>query len=131
MLLLGGCESATEPTIVAWEGELQATPPAAVNGSVAAISQFGRTEASILLTGAEAGATYGWRINSGTCDAEGAVVGGAAVYPALTAGAQGSATENTTFAELLGTDGSYAARVFVTADEEQTVHACAELERVQ
>lgn len=131
VVLAAGCESAVEPVLLAWEGDLVASSPAGVTGSVAVATQFGRTDASVLISGAQSETTYGWRINTGNCASPGAIVGGQAVYPDLETSAQGSASAETTFAELLEEDETYAARVYLDAGAgAETVVGCADLERV-
>lgn len=125
------CDSPTDPTPLVWEAELLPRTPAGVSGSVAVLSQAGRTEASILIENAEPATAYDWRINAGSCDDEGTVAGGQAVYPAVTTGAGGSGTEETSFAELLEANGAYAARVVVAGNGGATVVACGELGRVR
>jgi hypothetical protein len=126
--LAGACDSPTDPTPSAWEADLAPATPAGVAGSVAAATQAGRTEASILIENAEPATRYDWRINRGTCEQEGTIAGGQAVYPELTTDENGSATEETSFAELLQDNGEYAARVLLSTG---TVVACGELARVR
>ena len=126
------CDSPTDPTPSVWEADLAPTSPAGVAGSIAAATQAGRTEASILIENAEPATTYDWRINRGTCEEEGTIAGGQAVYPELTTDQNGSGTEETSFAELLQDNGAYAARVLLPASGGGgTVVACGELERVR
>ena len=129
------CGPATAPVVLAWEGDLNANGPGGVSGSVAVVSQYGRTEMSILVEGAETGATYRWRVNQGGCGASGAegeLVGGAATYPAITIQTGSSASANANTGGMLDEDGAYSARVLhTTAASGETVVACGELERVR
>ncbi len=127
LVLLAACASGTEPEIYAWEGELVGTPGNPLNGNVAVISQFGRTEVSIQIEGGEPAATYAWRINEGTCAQEGDLLGGAASYPDLETNGEGTATANNTLAGSLRPDGGFAARVLADA----VVSACGELRQVR
>lgn len=128
-VLGAACDSATDPGAHAWQAELAPQTSGGVSGTVAAVTQGGRTEASILIEDAEPETTYGWRINAGSCADEGGITGGQAVYPDVTTGATGTGTEETSFAELLDANGSYAARVFQPGNA--TVLACGDLERVR
>lgn len=129
------CGPATAPVVLAWEGDLAANGPSGVSGSVAVVSQYGRTEMSILVEGAETGATYRWRVNEGGCGASGAdgeLVGGAATYPTITIQTGSSASANANTGGMLDEDGVYAARVLSTsAASGEIVVACGELERVR
>jgi len=110
-LLLPGCDSPTEPTATLWEGTLAAVPPATVVGSAAAVAQFGRTLASLGIRMATEGVTYGWRIETGTCQAPGQIQGGEAMYPLLTADEVGVADADAVVAGLLRSGSSYVVRV--------------------
>lgn len=94
-----------------WEGDLVPVLPATVGGQVAAVSQFGRTEASIQITDAEPNRTYSWRIDSGTCQGTGTVQGGPAAYPPLTAGGSGTGSANAVLAGVFKPNQQFAARV--------------------
>lgn len=124
------CSSATDVQLLAWEGDLQPTGPAGPNGSVAMVSQYGRTDASILIEGALADTTYAWRINRGTCAVEGTIVGGAAVYPALTTDEEGTETVDASIPGSLDAGSTYAARVLLPAEAGNVV-ACGDLSRVR
>lgn len=112
----GACSDATEPEQSVWQGELQPLPPATVGGSVAVASRFGRSETSILIKDALPGTTYNWRIRAGSCTAAGDVVGGGAVYPALSPGGSGEAGAETTLSRQLDPQETYAAWVFDGTD---------------
>ncbi|HEU5211066.1 MAG TPA: hypothetical protein VFU06_16840 [Longimicrobiales bacterium] len=116
-----GCVTGTEPEIYPWEGRIVGSE---VSGNVAVLSQFGRTEVSIQIAGAQPDASYAWRINEDTCAHEGALVGGAASYPALETDASGSAVQENTLPGMLRHGRAFAARVLDGA----SVVACGELE---
>lgn len=107
-------------------------PPGSVFGRVAAVTQFGRTEVSIRVEGGDRDVAYGWRIDSGTCQERGSIQGGAAVYPALSAGDDASAEAVAVLATHLNVQKAYSARVFLpdVGGAEQVV-ACGELRPVQ
>lgn len=127
--ILAACSSPTDTTPLAWEAELSALGPAGPTGSVALLSQYGRTDASIAIEGALPDTTYGWRINAGTCDEEGAILGGQAVYPSLTTDADGEGGRDATIGGSPGASTPYAARLLLPADGGSVV-ACGELARV-
>ena len=130
-LCLSGCSDIVAPTRSGWEGELEPVPPAEVRGSVAVISQSGRSETSILITNAVPGETYSWRIRSGSCDTSGDVVGGAAVYPPLSPDDTGEAEGQTTLSRELEPGNTYAALVFLSpAVGDAELVACGELARL-
>jgi len=103
-----------------------------VGGQVAAVTQFGRTEASIHITDAEADHTYSWRIDAGTCVSQGETQGGVATYPLLTPGASGSAASDAVLATVFRPDGEFAARVILQGDAgAETVVACGALQEME
>jgi hypothetical protein len=113
-LLLGACSSATEPTVTLWEGTLSPTVAGGITGTVAAVSQFGRTQVSVEIRQAEAGSSYGWRIESGSCQAPGQIQGGTAVYPPLEPGEAGTASENAVIGRVFKSGSLLIARVYQT-----------------
>lgn len=126
---LGGCESSTAPVITTWEGTLAPRPPHFMSGRVAAVTQFGRTIVSIQVEEGEPGVTYGWRLNAGTCQQEGEIQGGTASYPPLNPGETGTASGETTLAEVFRDGDTYAARVFLSTGGSEEMVACGELNR--
>jgi hypothetical protein len=132
ILLVVACSSPTKVGVAKWEGTLVPTPPSTLTGQIAAVSQFGRTEISVLLEDAEAGTTYGWRVNSGDCQGDGSIQGGAAQYPYMVAGEGGTVSAQAVIARIFKPDEEYAARVFLPNDgEPEEVLACGELHAVQ
>lgn len=113
-----------------WEATLRSRLPARVSGTVAAVAQGGRTQASARIEGGDAQATYGWRIRVGGCDTEGDPVGGQGLYGELVTGLSGSATADANLTSQLDADGRYAAWVHLALPGGgETVVACGELER--
>jgi hypothetical protein len=132
VLLMVACSSPTKVRVTKWEGTLVPTPPSMLTGQVAAVSQFGRTEISILLEDAEAGTSYGWRVESGDCQEDGLIQGGLAQYPFLVPAEGGTGSAHTAIPGMFDPDGEYAARVFLPGDGgAEQVLACAELHPVQ
>ena len=129
--LVGGCSSAVEPLLTRWEGDLVPILPSTVSGLVAAVTHFGRTDISILIERGEAGLTYGWRVESGTCEGSGAIQGGRAVYPDLVASEAGTAGGETSIAALFKADFQLAARVVRSVDGAEQVVACGDLQLIQ
>lgn len=130
LCLAAACTSATDVSVSAWEGTLTGIGPSGVSGSVAMVSQYGRTDVSILLSAALPDTTYGWRINRGTCTDEGDLLGGLAVYQDLDTNSEGTVSRETTLSAVPQPGGSYAARVLLPSGTGQVV-ACGELARVR
>lgn len=127
-LSLMACSSSTGPTVTLWEGSLNPIPPSQVTGNLAAISQFGGTEASIGMREGESGITYAWRIVSGTCQAPGEVQGHPSQYPPLYPDESGEASEDVRLAGKFKTGSRFATRVFRTLEGgELELVACGEL----
>lgn len=132
VLLISGCSSPTEVSVLKWEGTLVPTPLSIITGRAAAVTQFGRTETSILIEDAELGTTYGWRIDSGDCQGSGVIQGGPAQYPPLVPGEAGIVSGKTTLSKVFKAGEKYAARVFRSADDgPEEIMACGELHLVQ
>lgn len=125
----GACSSSTAPVFTQWEGNLLPIPPATVGGQVAAVTQYGHTDAAIQIEEGEPDVTYGWRIETGTCQAPGTIQGGVAAYPRMTPGAGGAATAQTTLPDIFKAKEQYAARVFLDATGE--VVSCGQLQLLQ
>lgn len=128
---LSGCAEAITNPATAWEGVLQPVLPAVVHGSVAVLSETGRSEASILIRDGKPGASYRWRIRRGSCEIAGDIVGGRAQYPVLSPGPSGEAGADASLSRMLDRDGEYAGWVqleFVAGQEEEV--ACGELVRL-
>jgi len=130
-LFLGSCSSATAPVLTTWEGALVPELPHVVTGRIAAVTQFGRTSASVQLEEGDPDLTYGWRINEGSCQAEGDLQGGPASYPPLNPSDFGTASGETTIAEVFREGDAYAVRVFLAAGGGEEIVACGELTRTQ
>ena len=132
VFLVAACGGPTEPRLTKWEGSLVPVPPSTITGQLAAVSQFGRTEISLLLEDAEVGTPHGWRVDSGDCQQYGSIQGGPAQYPPLMPAEGGTGSAHTAIAGMFDPDGEYAARVFLpgegTAEE---VLACGELHPLQ
>ncbi len=131
VLCLSACSDAVLPLLTAWQAELKPVSPVQrVTGQVAVLSQPGRSETTIQITGADEGVTYAWRILTGTCGSQGDVVGGRASYPQLLAGADGVATGETVLSRELNPEGEYAAWMFrLVAGGGETAAACGVLRR--
>jgi hypothetical protein len=120
------------PLLTTWEAEVEPVRTAGVRGSLAVVSQSGRATISIQLVRGEAGVTYSWRLESGTCPDGGEVVGGRAVYPPLTPGLEGSADGDTVVSRELDPEGSYVARVFrILQSSGEDLEGCGELRRTR
>jgi hypothetical protein len=126
--LLALCSTPTDTVPVTWEADLAPVAPSSVNGAAAAVTQFGRTQASIEIEQAEPGVTYGWRIEAGTCQTPGVIQGGVAVYEPLVAGEAGRATAEAGISVEFRSGSSFAVRVFRPAGGGgETIVACGSL----
>lgn len=126
---LGGCSSGTENVRVFWDATLQPVSPGRVTGTVAALAEAGRTRLTIQIRNAAPGETYGWRAESGTCDAPGGIQGGAALYPSITADPSGGGDADASVPGLFRSGSRYAVLVVrpATDGSGEVVVACGEL----
>lgn len=129
--LTAGCRDLVAPQSTAWEGELQAIGAEQLQGSVAIVSRSGRSETSIQIDQAEPGATYNWRVRSGSCQVQGAVIGGEAVYAALVANSTGTAEGGAILSRELDADGAYAAWLSQNTGVEDVLVACGDILRLR
>ena len=130
-LLVGSCSTGTEPLYTFWEGDLSPVPPANVTGTVVAVTQFGRTEASVEIRLGQPESLYGWRIDSGTCEQDGLLQGGIASYPLMETDEAGAATEDALLSNKFRPGNRYAARIYRPLEGgEQEVVACGDLTEV-
>ncbi len=111
LLLAAGCSSGTGPEATLWEATLAPVAPATVSGVAAAVAQARLTRVSVEIREAVAGESYGWRLAKGTCAAEGVVVGGLALYPALTPGVSRVAGAEAVVPGQLDPGGAHAVRI--------------------
>lgn len=131
-VFLAACSSSVEPLLTRWEGELAPVSPGNVFGQVAAVSQFGRTQVSILIQVVETGASFGWRIDSGSCQEAGTIQGGPGQYPPLAPGEDSTAGAEAVLASVFREENHYAARVFrITENGGEQIVACGNLRLVR
>jgi hypothetical protein len=127
--LLSTCSDSSAPIFTFWEGPLEPVRSSFLSGRVVAVTQHGRTDAGITIQDGDPGTTYGWRIDSGTCDQQGAIQGGTAVYPPLLPSQGGSASAETTISALFRSGKQFSARVFLSGEGgSDEVVACGDLE---
>lgn len=124
---LTGCASATGPRATQWEGDLIPVSPGGVAGTVAAVAQAGRTQVAVEIRQAVPDRTYGWRMTEGTCQSEGTLVGGVALYPPMTPDPSRTASAEAGVPGELSPGGRYAVRVFTGEGGGEAVVACADL----
>ena len=127
-LPLTTCSSATDPVTTVWSGTLASVGASIITGTVGAVTQGGRTSATVQIRKGTPGETYGWRIDSGSCGGSGQIQGGTALYPGLTADPSGSASADAGLSAILTQGSSYAARVFRGSGAGEEIVACGELE---
>jgi hypothetical protein len=95
------------------------------------LAQSGRTQTSLQLSRGQAGSTYAWRIQSGSCTAPGDVVGGLAAYPTLEVAGDGTAEGATTLSRELSPDGTYSGWIYLVTGSDEAAVACGALERTR
>lgn len=130
LVAVGGCRvlGGVDVSVDAWEGDLIAST-GTLTGSAAALSQGGRTNASIQIGGGpEDAGLYGWRIRTGSCSSPGALIGGAAQYPDLDVEAGGTATADAILTEAMPGGRNYHVVIIRAADNAEV--ACGQLQRV-
>ena len=131
-LFLAGCTSVTAPVLTSWEGTLAPSFPHTLGGRAAALTQFGRTQASIQIEEGEPEVSYGWRIEAGTCQEAGVVQGGAASYPPLIPSEGGTASGEAILSEIFKSGGQFAVKVFLSSGGGgEEIVACGELVQIQ
>ena len=131
-LFMWACTSVTAPLVTSWEGTIQPIPPNTLRGRAAAVTQFGRTRTSIVVERGDPEVTYGWRIDSGSCQEQGEIQGGGAAYPFLEPSEVGTASADVTLATQFKNGKQFSARVFVeAAGGADEVVACGELVQLQ
>ena len=129
-LFLSTCSDSTTPLLTFWEGALDPVGPNVLGGRVVAVTQHGRTNVGISIRDGDPETTYGWRMSSGTCDQEGAILSGPAAYPPLLTGQGGSATAEAVISTLFKPGLQFSARVFRSEDgDPEEVVACGDLEQ--
>ena len=121
------CSSSTEAAPTKWNGTLAPVGGSAITGTVGAVSSAGRTAITVRIRKATPGATYGWRIDTGTCDGSGEMQGGTAQYPVLTADAAGSASADAGISSVFAAGSRYAGRVFAMGGGVEEIVACGDL----
>mgnify|MGYP001828187286 CR=1 FL=1 len=130
--LLSACSDSTGPIFTFWEGTLEPIRPSLVGGRVVAVTQHGRTDVGINMEDGDPGTTYAWRVDSGTCQEEGIIQGGAAQYPLLLPGHGGSDSAEATLSALFKSGKQFAGRISrVNEDGSEQVVACGELEETE
>jgi hypothetical protein len=131
-LIISACTSVTAPLFTSWEGTVQPIFPSTVGGRVAAVTQFGRTEASIVMEEGEADVVYRWRINAGSCQEEGAIQGGLAAYPPLVVSEVGSSSADVTLNTEFENGDQFAARIYIQEEGgSNEVIGCGNLDQIQ
>lgn len=110
-----------------WNAQLNPEPAyPGVSGTAAALSEGTGTQASILLQGAEPGASYTWGLWLGTCEGPDQQIGPDTDYPELVAGELGEATQDTRVGPRLSLDQSYHVQVRLNVTDASRV-ACGDL----
>lgn len=117
-LLAAGCGDATGPLVTTWQATFSATLAQPLSGRAAALTQAGRTQATISIENADPDTEYDWRINRGSCGAPGALLGGTASYPPLLTGTGGSASAEAALSELFQPGDTFVVRVLTAAGSE-------------
>lgn len=125
-----GCSiDVSEPSLTSWQANLQPIPPSGVAGSAAVLSRSDNSEVSIAMTGGEEGVAYAWNLRTGSCQGQGSLLGGQAIYPGLVADETGEDDVATIIIPTLHS-GSHAAWLFQMVGDDEVPVACGELEQV-
>jgi hypothetical protein len=123
--------TAAEAAASRWNGSL--TTPAAMRGVVQVrgttwLARDGnRMRAQITVENATRGATHPWHVHRGRCGYDDGVVGSANSYSPLKINNDGKASASATIDEAFPTTGDYFVNVHASADNMQTIVACANL----
>jgi Cu/Zn superoxide dismutase len=130
-LFVAACndDGTTQPA-TQWNATLAGTPAfAGVSGTATASVAGGQTVVTATLAGAQAGSVHPWHIHFGTCADDQGIVGGAAAYPHLQAGAEGQATATATVNVALQAGQAYFINVHASPQNLPTIVACGALTR--
>jgi hypothetical protein len=124
-------ETEAEAAAARWNGTL--TTPSAmrgvvqVRGSAWLARDGGRMRAFVSIENATKGGVHPWHVHRGRCGYDNGVVGSASKYPALEVNGDGKASERATIDESFPVQGDYFVNVHASADNLQTIIACANL----
>ena len=129
-LLLASCSTPTDSGAIPFEGELSPLGASTVEGSVAAVTEVDRTQASIAIRRALPGVRYTWSLHRGDCSARGELLGGVAVYPELDVGEDGMADAHGVVPRRFVRGVAYAAWVDRDDDTGSVAVACGRLEEI-
>jgi len=121
---VGGTDT---PAVTVWEAQLSADlAHPDVAGQAAAVSDPSGTALSVLITGAEPGATHAWGLMTGSCAVPGSQIGPAGDYPALVVDDMASAEANTHLGPRLSPDQGYFIEIRLSPSDAARV-ACGDL----
>lgn len=100
-----------QPAPSAWQARTLLPGGSLATAEVLAASQFGNTEVTIQLDGAEPGVEYRWHIRRGTCEVPDLVFGGTARYPLLQVPEGGSLRVTIHLAGMMDPAGPYTVEI--------------------
>lgn len=116
------------PRAVGYEGSFEAVAPdLVVTGDAAAVTQFGETQASVLLSGLEPDTEFRWFLRTGPCDGGGEPVVHPSVFPELSTDSTGDGTQEARWGGELEDDAEYSVDLFDGSVEDGERLACADL----
>jgi len=128
-LVVAACSDSTAPLYAFWQGDLSPVRTSTVVGRVVAVTQHGKTDIGINIQDAEPGATYGWRVELGTCGGTGKIQGGPASYPPLVPSQGGAASAEASVASLFKPGRQFAGKVYRSGEGGgEEIVACGDLE---
>lgn len=120
--------SVPEPEASLWEGQILPTSSdRIIQGSIAVVSQRGRTEIGIAVQEADPNEGYGWSLVNGSCSEPGDPV--VEQLPELVTNSEGSASREVFLNEPLQSNGTYHVPVLGSEDSVSEPVACADLRR--
>jgi superoxide dismutase, Cu-Zn family len=114
---------------IAWDGMVQGKNGSKIRGLIEMVggTAKGTTSAEVQYTGDTPAATRAWHVHTGSCSKAGAILGGAAAYPALKVDAKGATKAKTTLRVPLPESGSYYIDVHDAPGNLGKVVACGDL----
>jgi hypothetical protein len=110
-----------------WNATLSPQNNSGVSGQVAARSELTSAGISVTIWGAMAGNTHPWHVHRGTCGNDLGIVGGAAAYPALLVGTNGTSSASASIKTALSEDASYFVNIHKSPTELGTIISCGPL----
>ena len=108
-----------------WNATLTAVGGSGITGTAKGTTADDRTDVTINISGAQAGATLPWHVHEGKCgDASPPIVGDAGAYPPITVGSDGTGTATAHVSVKLNEAKNYIVNVHASPTNMGTIVAC-------